>query len=114
MIPAEIFSGEVIEFDPPDYLCEISHELSDEAVELSYETPRLEIEIEEVDPPKGILDMQEWMWSAIVIPLRSAAVFLFRSDLSAVQERLYEGVQVSERSFLVNGVLGSANKLEKV
>lgn len=112
-IPSSVFSGEWVAVVPPEEYKEISATLSDEGCELSFEFPRLSLEISDAEPLKGILNMQEWMWGWLCAPLRSAFSLLTGVGLKTFQRNEYgKDKKISEMEFVISTPAGY--RVEKV
>lgn len=110
-IPTDIFSGEEFEMNPPSEVWSISHELSDEEVDFSYETPRLILEFEE-DQLQDLEFAEERNWFFMLTGLRDFASIMFRQGVSAHENVHYSGRKVIGRSFFFHNNMKS--KMEKI
>lgn len=97
-IPSDIFSGEEFQIYPPGEVLSISHRISDESVDLPYETPRLILEVE-MTTMQTLEIPEERNWFFILNGLRDAASILFRQGVSAHEMVQYSGREVVGRSF---------------
>lgn len=99
-IPPDIFSGQefVLNDILPEEVVDITFEISDEECDLGFEIPRIEIfeepvELSSMDSP------EEHLWFHTVTGLRNAASILWKSGITAHQDRKYDGHEIVERTF---------------